>query len=357
MTFIRRMRSFLKAFWNRYPIPTYVGLLFQVGAVAYSWLGGPWASYAPWVAALGSIPIGADFQRFTGPLQYIAAFVGNSLAASILPGPWYARVLLYGPAMLLFAGALTARQRFMHVFTYTRYLWVEPLMVLIGGGLLILGGYLEGVWPWAGFIGALPGLVESGGYIQDAPYIASAAKGGYAIKVGDPAPDFELPSTKGTWVRLSQYFPHNPVLLLFVRGDWCPGCHMMLRTYERYKHRFYEKNVIILGIGPDPLGVNQAMIERLGVSFLMLSDENFSVIRRYGNRYENALLQKTAAYEAGVPLPAAYLTDRYGIVRYISSSEYVGEFLDPNTIFPVLEQIEDGEPYQESPLSNNALVG
>lgn len=120
---------------------------------------------------------------------------------------------------------------------------------------------------------------------------------------------------------------------------------MMLRTYERNKHRFYGKNVVILGIGPDPLGVNKAMIERLGISFKMLSDEHFVVLRQYGNRYANQFLQKTAAgYEEGIPLPAAYLIDRYGIVRYISSAEYVGEFLDPNTIFPVLDQLEAGEP-------------
>jgi peroxiredoxin len=340
----------VKRFWNKYPIPTYVGLLLQVGALGYSLGGGPYASYAAWVGALGSGLIGADFQRFTGPLQYAAAFIGNALVALTLPGSWLARLFLYVPALVLFATALTIRQRFMHIFTYTRYLWAEPLMLLVGAGLLFLGGYLEGVWPWAGLVAALPGAVISAGYIQDAPYIAAGASRGYAVKVGDVAPDFELPSTKGTWVRLHSYFPRNPVLLLFVRGDWCPGCHMMLRTYERHKHRFYEKNVIILGIGPDPLGVNQAMIERLGVSFLMLSDENFTVIRRYGNAYQNEFLQKTAAgYEAGIPLPAAYLIDRYGIVRYISSSEYVGEFLDPNTIFPVLEQIEAGEPYEVAP--------
>jgi peroxiredoxin len=347
MRFIER----IKRFWNKYPIPTYVGLVLQVGALGYSLVGGRYAAYAPWVGALGSILIGADFQRFTGPLQYAAAFIGNSLVAFSLPGNWIARIFLYWPALLLFAAALTARQRFMHIFTYTRYLWLEPLMLLVGAGLLLLGGYLEGAWPWAAFAAALPGAVISGGYIQDAPHIAAGGKGGYAVKVGDVAPDFELPSHKGTWVRLHAFFPRNPVLLLFVRGDWCPGCHMMLRTYERNKHRFYDKNVIILGIGPDPLGVNQAMIERLGVSFLMLSDETFSVIRRYGNAYTNELLQKTVAgYEAGVPLPAAYLIDRYGVVRYISSAEYVGEFLDPNTIFPALEQIEAGEPYEVAPV-------
>lgn len=348
--------TWLGAFWNRTPVFTYVGLVLTVFAFLSS--QGEWflanglegllsAGWWLWGGALGSLLIGLDFQRFTGPMQYLAAFLGNLFLALALPGSWLAKIFMYSPALLLFAGALTVRQRFMHKFTYTRYLWAEPLMLLVGAFFLALAGYLEGVWLWPGYVAALPGAVISGGYIQDAPYIAKQSRQGYAVKVGEPAPDFELPSTDGEWVRLSRYFPHNPVLLLFVRGDWCPGCHMMLRTYERNKHRFYEKNVVILGIGPDPLGVNKAMIKRLGVSFKMLSDEHFVVLRQYGNRYANQFIQKAiAGYEEGVPLPAAYLIDRHGIIRYISSSEYVGEFLDPNTIFPVLETLEAGVPYR-----------
>lgn len=339
------MYQVLKRFWNKTPFFTYAGLVMQGGAFISQWVEVPYPAYWLWGAALGSALIGLDFQRFTGPLQYAAAFLGNALVALALPYPWLAKTLLALPALLFFATALTVRQRFMHLFTYTRYLWVEPLLLITGAVLLGLLGHVEGHWPWPAFLAAIGPATVSAGYIQDAPFIARASAGGYAVKVGDPAPDFELSSTEGGTVRLSQFFPHNPVLLLFVRGDWCPGCPMMLRTYERYKHRFYENNVVLLGIGPDPLGVNQAMIERLGVSFHLLSDETFSVIRRYGNRYENRLLQKTAAgYDIGVPLPAAYLIDRYGIVRYISSAKYVGEFLDPYTIFPVLEQIEAGEP-------------
>lgn len=227
------MLSLLKRFWNTTPLFTYLGLTMQVGALGASVLSWTELPLLLWGAGIGSALIGLDFQRFTGPLQYAAAFVGNTLFALALPYPWEARLLLALPALLLFAVALTVRQRFMHIFTYTRYLWVEPLLLGLGLSLLAFLGWTTGKWPWAAFIVAIPGIVLSGGYIQDAPYIATGATGEYAVKVGDPAPDFELPTTRGETIRLSQFFPNNPVLLLFVRGDWCPGCHMMLRTYER----------------------------------------------------------------------------------------------------------------------------
>lgn len=126
------MLSLLKRFWNTTPLFTYLGLTMQVGALGASVLSWTELPLLLWGAGIGSALIGLDFQRFTGPLQYAAAFVGNTLFALALPYPWEARLLLALPALLLFAVALTVRQRFMHIFTYTRYLWVEPLLLGLG---------------------------------------------------------------------------------------------------------------------------------------------------------------------------------------------------------------------------------
>jgi peroxiredoxin len=39
-------------------------------------------------------------------------------------------------------------------------------------------------------------------------------------KVGDPAPQFSLPSTKRTNVSLKDYAGKTKVVLVFYRGDW-----------------------------------------------------------------------------------------------------------------------------------------
>ena len=41
-----------------------------------------------------------------------------------------------------------------------------------------------------------------------------------ALRVGDRAPDFELPDANGTPVRLSRLLPSGPVVLSFYRGVW-----------------------------------------------------------------------------------------------------------------------------------------
>ena len=43
------------------------------------------------------------------------------------------------------------------------------------------------------------------------------------LKVGDPAPDFELPSTAGKPVKLSDYAGKNPVVLAFFPAAFTGG--------------------------------------------------------------------------------------------------------------------------------------
>jgi len=143
-------------------------------------------------------------------------------------------------------------------------------------------------------------------------------------------------------VRLSDCRGKHPVLLIFVRGDWCPGCDMMLRTYERNRRVFQTKGVHVLGIGPDDISVNKDMVERIGVGFRMLSDDQQEVSRRYGVVCNNAALEMAVDYAKGIPLPASFLADVDGTVRYVSSPERVGEFLNPELIFSTLQALPNG---------------
>jgi peroxiredoxin len=157
--------------------------------------------------------------------------------------------------------------------------------------------------------------------------------------LGQAAKDFSLPDQDGNIVNLSDFKDQRTVLLIFVRGDWCPMCHMMLRTYDKRKEEFQEKNIMLLAIGPDPVGVNKAMVEKLGVDFKVLSDEGQRTARVYGvqiQEYKNNFAPKQ---EDGIPLPASFLTDKQQIVRYVSSPARVGEYLNPALVFEALKQI------------------
>ena len=72
----------------------------------------------------------------------------------------------------------------------------------------------------------------------------------------------------------------------------------------------------------------------------MLSDEGQRTAMVYGvqlKEYDNDFAEK---YEEGIPLPASFLIDKTGVVRYVSRPDKVGEFLNPSLIFPIIEELD-----------------
>ncbi|MBK9763112.1 MAG: redoxin domain-containing protein [Flavobacteriales bacterium] len=283
-----------------------------------------------------------EFQKYTSNYQFALLLIAGTALGIVLDLHYQAWPLL--TFSLLFAASATiVRQRFMRYFTYVDLLWVDT-----GKAIFAVLFYVLAIWgkPFSWDFWLLPiipltaavGLTIS--YIQDAGKMKQLTRGGYRVQVGRPAPDFELPDQDGNLVRLSDLHGKHPVLLIFVRGDWCPGCHMMLRTYERNRARFKEKGVHVIGIGPDDISVNLSMVQRIGVGYRMLSDDKQEVSSQYGVVYSNPLIETMVDYSKGMPLPASFLVDANGIVRYASRPDRVGEFLDPELIFGVLDGIQ-----------------
>ena len=58
-----------------------------------------------------------------------------------------------------------------------------------------------------------------------------------ALKIGDRAPDFELPK-RGKQVELSELTARGPVVVTWYRGGWCPYCNVALRGFEKSLQEF-----------------------------------------------------------------------------------------------------------------------
>lgn len=226
-------------------------------------------------------------------------------------------------------------------FLYTKHLWFEPASFVISIVLYLYGNLNSLNNGWEGWL--FPGLMLTFhlfiAYLTlfDAIRLIKNTKKSYGIDPGKVAPDFSLNDQDGNKVNLSDYKNKRDVLLIFVRGDWCPACHIMLRTYEHQRDIFQKKNVMIMAIGPDPVGVNRDMVLRLGIDYKLLSDETQSVFKNYSIQIPGK--QAGVPYNDGMPLPASFLVDRNLIVRYSSRPDKIGEFLDPSTIFSVIESL------------------
>jgi thioredoxin-dependent peroxiredoxin len=99
-------------------------------------------------------------------------------------------------------------------------------------------------------------------------------------KVGDPAPDFELEGTGGTF-RLSKHRGKR-VVLLFYPGDDTPVCTRQFCSYRDRADDFAELDATVVGISSQSLDSHRSFSVRNGLNVPLLADEGGTVAKSYG---------------------------------------------------------------------------
>jgi peroxiredoxin len=315
---------------NRHYLLPAIGLLIAANGLAF--LATDYPALAPWVGLIGLMAAEKGFKR-AASLSKFWLLLGTAVLFSASCAAVFHPLLGLGLGLVLLGHFV--RVPFLDTWGANKHWWLDPLICWSGLAVATLGVLqAEGWQRWIFFTFAVfQSFKMVMGFLQIRA-IQKFKMGGYAVDAGKPAPDFSLPDETGFPQSLSAFKGRNHVLLIFVRGDWCPSCHITLRSYARNRERFREKNVTLLAVGPDPIGVNKRMVRELGVPFKMLSDEGQRTAMAYGVQMQDPVSRQIVP--EGVPLPASFLVDQSGIVRYTSRPERAGEFLNPDTIFPVL---------------------
>lgn len=278
-------------------------------------------------------------EKFTNLLDFGVIFFSVLMLGFVLDFP-SGKFPFMTLAMFFLGTSLCTRFLLIWVINYNRYPWIESATMVCALFFYVYGNIANHLG-WMGWafpvISLVLGIWNAVGAIMESKLSKKIIKHGYQVQIGKPAPEFELPDQDGNLVKLSDFKNQRDLLLIFVRGDWCPSCHIMLRTYERNREKFSKKNVMVFAIGPDPVGVNRDMVKRLGIEYKVLSDEKQNAVKLYGIHISDKIPGNK--YEEGLPMPAAFLIDKKGIVRYTTRPDRVGEFLDPTTVFPILESL------------------
>lgn len=102
----------------------------------------------------------------------------------------------------------------------------------------------------------------------------AAGVGQLAPREGDTAPDFSLPDTGGTSLRLYALLDQGPVVLVFYRGGWCPFCTLTLRAMQSVAPRLRAQGVRLIAVSPELPVRARATAERNGIDFPLLHDAN-----------------------------------------------------------------------------------
>jgi peroxiredoxin len=100
-------------------------------------------------------------------------------------------------------------------------------------------------------------------------------------QVGDPAPDFTLPSTSGE-ISLSARLATGPVLLVFYPGDDTPVCTRQLCNYRDNLDVFAELDIQVVAINPQSESSHGKFASKHDLPFPLVSDAGGTVCKAYG---------------------------------------------------------------------------
>jgi peroxiredoxin len=120
------------------------------------------------------------------------------------------------------------------------------------------------------------------------------------VKLGEPAPNFQLRDLNGRLVTLSDL--RGKVVLLNFWATWCGPCRVEMPAMEQLYRMFQRKDFEILAVSTDVQGaaITRPFQQENRLTFPILHDTEYRVGLTYGAR----------------SLPMTFLIDRQGIIRH-----------------------------------------
>jgi peroxiredoxin len=131
---------------------------------------------------------------------------------------------------------------------------------------------------------------------------ASSAGTVAAPQQGFLAPDFELPTTDGETIRLSDL--RGQAVLVNLWATWCPPCRAEMPAIETVYNEYKDEGFIVLAVDmtyQDDLSAVPSFVNEHGLTFPILLDETGAVAQAYQLR----------------SLPSSFFIDREGIIHEV----------------------------------------
>ena len=150
-----------------------------------------------------------------------------------------------------------------------------------------------------------------------------------ALRTGAHFPDFLLPDSEGRLVGLGDLLANGPLVMTFFRGQWCPYCALTLAALETALPDIIAAGGRLAGLTPETGGRALAMKQQHALHYDVLVDVDSGVGLQCGLIFRVPEPYRASIASAGIdlperhgnggwllPVPAAYVIDRDGVIRW-----------------------------------------
>ena len=170
-----------------------------------------------------------------------------------------------------------------------------------------------------------------------------------SLKAGDRIPDFTLPNHLGQQRRISELLAGSVLVLNFYRGGWCPYCNMELNALQQALPAIRAAGATLVAVSPElPDRANDTQA-RHALEFDVLSDVGNRVSEAFGLMFELPEQLRPIYTTLGIdvpafngddsftlPVPASYVIDSDGVIRYHFVNVDYTQRLEPDTLLGTL---------------------
>ena len=170
------------------------------------------------------------------------------------------------------------------------------------------------------------------------------------LAVGDAVQNFQAIDADSTLYVFNEMIKKEPVVVIFIRGQWCPICNRHMNQLQDSLQAVYKKGANVVVISPEKPEYIEKTIEKTGAQFTILYDENQKISDAFDVTFEpsgkdkvvyntvlGAKLKEAHTDDSErLPIPATFIIDTNKVI--------VWRHFDPNyknrfTIKEIIENI------------------
>ncbi|MGV3664558.1 MAG: peroxiredoxin family protein [Leptospira bouyouniensis] len=98
--------------------------------------------------------------------------------------------------------------------------------------------------------------------------------------------DWELILTSNQKIRISDIIQRGPLLLVFIRGTWCPFCQIHLKNLSEWATSLNEKEGNVIVVSTEPIHVLKSWLNINPMNFIFASDSTLELSQYFGVRIQ-----------------------------------------------------------------------
>jgi peroxiredoxin len=161
------------------------------------------------------------------------------------------------------------------------------------------------------------------------PPVAESAEEVRPVGQGERAPSATMQTVDGESLAMDSVYRQQPTVLVFYRGGWCPYCNTQLNDLAKIENELRDIGFQIVAVSVDQPSELRTTLAKADINYTLLSDADAGLTRAFGLafRVDAPTIEQYAGFgidlEAAsgqkhhiLPVPAVYLIDTSGLIRY-----------------------------------------